>query len=151
MLACDRFEQFRGRTEKEWLGWLRRIFVHTLVHQVEKHLRAHKRDLRREVSLDRLFDTADRSSARISEALAHQGSSPSVQASHRELAATVADQLEGLPPDYRDVLVLRNLEGLSFHEVAERMGRSSGAARMLWLRALDQFRKQNEEGSEDQA
>ncbi len=34
---------------------------------------------------------------------------------------------------------------------ADAHGRSSGAARMLWLRALDQFRKQNEEGSEDQA
>ena len=40
---------------------------------------------------------------------------------------------------------------LRIDEVAERMGRTSGAARMLWLRALEQFRKQNEEGSEDQA
>ena len=53
----------------------------------------------------------------------------------------LADQLAQLPADYRDVLVLRHLEGLSFGEVAERMGRSPGAVRMLWLRAIDQLRE----------
>jgi RNA polymerase sigma-70 factor (ECF subfamily) len=36
---------------------------------------------------------------------------------------------------------LRNLEGLSFEEVARRMGRTSGAIRALWLRALDRLRQ----------
>ena len=35
---------------------------------------------------------------------------------------------------------LRNIEGLPFSEIAERMERTSGAARMLWLRALEQLR-----------
>jgi DNA-directed RNA polymerase specialized sigma24 family protein len=34
------------------------------------------------------------------------------------------------------VLILRNLEGLSHEEVAQRMGRGVGAVRMLWVRAL---------------
>ena len=59
--ACDRFDQFRGRSEKEWLGWLRRIVVHTLVHLAEKHRKARRRDLRREVSLEQLFEKVDRS------------------------------------------------------------------------------------------
>ena len=57
-----------------------------------------------------------------------------------ELAACVADQLARMPPDYREVLVLRNLEGLPFSEVARRMGRSAGAVRILWVRAVDQLR-----------
>jgi RNA polymerase sigma-70 factor, ECF subfamily len=56
------------------------------------------------------------------------------------MAALVADQLARLPPHYRDVIVLRNLEGLAFPEVARRMGRSPGAVRILWLRALDHLR-----------
>ena len=40
-----------------------------------------------------------------------------------------------LPDDYREVLILRNLEGLSHEEVAQRMGRDVGAVRMLWVRA----------------
>ncbi len=49
--------------------------------------------------------------------------------------------MEKLPADYRDVLVLRHLEGLPFADVAKRMGRSPGAVRMLWLRALELLRK----------
>ena len=36
----------------------------------------------------------------------------------------LADALAGLPPDYREVIILRNLERLRFEEVAARMGRS---------------------------
>ena len=61
----------------------------------------------------------------------------------------MADQLAQLPPDYREVIVLRNLEGLPFAQVAKRMGRTSGAVRILWLRALDHLRQMqtDEEGS----
>jgi len=55
----------------------------------------------------------------------------------------VADQLARLPAAYREVIVLRNLEGLAFDEVARRMNRSPGAVRVLWLRALDQLRQLN--------
>ena len=41
-------------------------------------------------------------------------SSPSQQASRREQAVLLADALEQLPEDYREVIVLRHLEGLSF-------------------------------------
>jgi RNA polymerase sigma-70 factor (ECF subfamily) len=53
----------------------------------------------------------------------------------------LANYLAKLPPDYRQVLVLRHCEGLAFKEVAERMGRSAGAVRMLWLRAISQIRE----------
>ena len=41
-----------------------------------------------------------------------------------------------LPPDYQEVIVLRNLERLPFNEVADRMSRTRPAAQMLWLRAI---------------
>ena len=76
------------------------------------------------------------------------GSSPSAPARRREVAAEVAKRLEGLPAPLRDVLVLRNLEGLPFAEVARRMGRSPGAVRVLWLRALERLRQQPRTGDE---
>ena len=48
--------------------------------------------------------------------------------------------LAKLPDDYREVIILRNLEGLSHEEVARRMGRGTGAVRMLWVRALARLR-----------
>lgn len=146
--AYGHFHQFRGDGEKELLGWLRRILVNHLAHLVEKQLRTRKRDARREISLEARLGQIDRSSARIEAALVSPGSSPSVQAQRRELAAVVADQLARLPAAYREVIVLRNLEGLPFEEVASRMGRTPGAVRILWLRALDQLREMQAE--EDQ-
>jgi RNA polymerase sigma-70 factor (ECF subfamily) len=55
---------------------------------------------------------------------------------NRERELLLAQLLERLPEDHRDVLVLRHLEGLSHEEIARRMGRSPGAVRMLWVRAL---------------
>jgi RNA polymerase sigma-70 factor (subfamily 1) len=46
------FDQFRGRTEAEFLAWLQRILASQLTHLYEKHILAEKRDARREVSLD---------------------------------------------------------------------------------------------------
>jgi RNA polymerase sigma-70 factor (ECF subfamily) len=135
------FAQFRGRTEAELLGWLRRMLVHNLGRLVEIHLRAQKRSVRREVSLQRRLDDLETSSARVDAALVSQGTSVSGRAEQRERAALLADQLSRLKPEYREVIVLRNLEGLSFEEVARRMRRTSGAVRMLWLRALDHLKQ----------
>jgi RNA polymerase sigma-70 factor (ECF subfamily) len=104
-------------------------------------VRARKRTVRREVSLEDHLKTLEQSAAKVEEALLCQGSSPSAQAHRRELSAIVADQLAKLPANYREVIVLRSLEGLAFEEVARRMGRTSGAVRALWLRALDQLRQ----------
>jgi RNA polymerase sigma-70 factor, ECF subfamily len=38
------------------------------------------------------------------------------------------------------VIVLRNLQELSHEEVSQRMNRSPGAVRMLWVRALTALR-----------
>jgi RNA polymerase sigma-70 factor (ECF subfamily) len=143
--ACRHFGQFRGGSDKELLAWLRQILVHNLARLVEKQVRAQKRDVRREVSLERCLSMLDHSSAQLEAALVRNGSSPSAQAQRRELAALVADQLARLPAHYREVIVLRNLEGLPFDEVARRMGRTPGAVRILWLRALDQLRHWQEQ------
>ena len=54
----------------------------------------------------------------------------------------LAEVLARLPNDYREVIVLRKLEELSHEEVARRMGRGIGAARMLWVRALSRLRRE---------
>ena len=127
----------------EWVAWLRKILIYNLARVVQRQVVAKKRSTRREVSLDQRVAAMERSSGtiQIETALVGRSSSPSSQAQRRERAARVADQLARLPSDYREVLVLRNLEGLPFSEVARRMGRSAGAVRILWVRAVDQLRQ----------
>lgn len=136
------FAQFRGASEGEFLAWLRRILINNLARVVERHVLAEKRDVRREVSMEEIGVALERSTARLVAVLADGGISPSSDAQRHEHAIVLADELAELPADYREVIVLRHLEGLSFGEVAERMERSSGAVRMLWMRAIAQLRQQ---------
>ena len=141
MLAAHRdICNFQGISEREFLSWLRQVLLNTIHHVVEKHLKAKRRDVRREVSFEQLDDGLERSAANLAHAFADPGPSPSEPARQKELAVAVADQLAKLPPRYRDVIVLRNLQSLSFDEVAERMNRSAGATRMLWLRAMGKLK-----------
>jgi RNA polymerase sigma-70 factor (ECF subfamily) len=92
--------------------------------------------------------SVERSTMRLESVIAdRRAPTPSSVFLQRERAVMLADELAAMPDDYREVLVLRNLEGLPFVEVAERMGRSAGAVRMLWLRAVEKLR-QNLEANE---
>jgi RNA polymerase sigma-70 factor (ECF subfamily) len=72
--------------------------------------------------------------------LASSGS-PSRQASRREQAVLLADALGKLPEAYREVIILSHLEGLSFPEVARRLGRTLDSVKNLWARALARLRR----------
>jgi RNA polymerase sigma-70 factor (ECF subfamily) len=135
------FEQFRGQTTGEFVAWLRKIVVHNILRVVEQHVLAEKRDVRREVSLEEIGRRLEQSTARLETLLAVEEDSPSGCAVRNEHEILLADALAALPPDYRDVIVLRHIEGLPFEEVAKRMERTSGAVRMLWLRALRTLRE----------
>ena len=67
-------------------------------------------------------------------------SSPSQRAVRREQAVLLANALRNLPADYGEVIVLHHLEGLTFPEVARRMGRSLDSVKKLWVRSLARLR-----------
>ena len=132
------FRQFRGSTEKEFLGWLRQILASLLANLV-RHYQA----------LSAAMSAWNSSSAanwtnprRPSTGLFWPArGSPSQQAVRREQAVLLADALGRLPEDWRDLLILRHLEGLTFPEVAQRMGRTIDSVKKLWPRALAGFRR----------
>jgi RNA polymerase sigma-70 factor (ECF subfamily) len=59
----------------------------------------------------------------------------------REQAVLLADALEHLPDDYREVIVLRHLEELSFRQIADRMDHTLNGVKNVWTRALAKLRK----------
>jgi RNA polymerase sigma-70 factor (ECF subfamily) len=134
------FAGFEGRGERELVAWLRRTLGRTLADQV-KHHRRKGRDLHRQESLDQLLERSD---ATIQHALASRATSPSEGASRREQSVLLADAVALLPPDYREVFILRTLEHVPFEEIAAKMGRSVGAVRMLWTRALEKLNRELE-------
>jgi len=122
---------FRGQTEGEWLAWLRRILSHNAADFIRQY-RGGKRAVRREVRLQGRGTDASEFDIDPSD----PGPSPSQVVQQREREIEVAEALTKLPPDYQEVIILRNLQRLSFNDVADRMGRSRPAVQMLWMRSL---------------
>lgn len=126
-------DRFRGSTEAEWLAWLRQIVTHNAADLVRRNRATGGRAGRREIPLDLPgFDDSRRMVREPSD----PGESPSELVLRREREIEVANAVARLPQDYQDVIQFRNLQRLSFNEVAERMGRSRPATQMLWMRAL---------------
>jgi RNA polymerase sigma-70 factor, ECF subfamily len=139
--AHRQFADFAGRDEPELMAWLRRILVRTLADQAKYH-RSRGRNMRRQVSLEALLEQAG---GAANQALADSLPSPSSLAVRRERAVLLADALEKLPADYREVFVLRNIDHIPFNEIAARLGRSPGATRVLWTRAMQRLHEILEE------
>ncbi len=128
---------FRGSTEGEFRCWLRRILDSILLNQVRYYFGTGRRDLRRERRIDA---DADGSSRGLEGGLIAPHTSPTQQAARRERASLLAEAIETLPETYREVIVLRHIEGLSFLEVARRMGRTEDSVKNMWVRALRRLR-----------
>jgi RNA polymerase sigma-70 factor (ECF subfamily) len=138
-LAAHRnLAQFRGKTEAELVSWLRQILASKLANLVRCFLGTRGRDVRLE---HQIREAIDHSSVLLDRGLVAVQSSPSEQAAQREQAVLLAEALGELPENYREVIVLRHLEGLTFPEVAARMGRTVDSVEKLWMRALVQLRQ----------
>jgi len=136
--AHRNFVLFRGRTEPEFTAWLRTILAGKLSNLVRHYVGTKGRDVRREQSLQ--FDFGQ-SSAILEQPLFSSESSPSQQAAKSEQGVLLAQALTALPADYREIIILRNMEELPFEECAQRMNRSVDAVQKLWIRALARLRR----------
>jgi RNA polymerase sigma-70 factor (ECF subfamily) len=132
------FPAFRGGSEPQLTAWLREILAGTLANQVRRYFGTQARDPRLEVGL---MADLDQSTAGLGAIPVDPQTSPCQQVAQAEQSLLVADAIGGLPDDYQTVIVLRHLEGLTFPQVAERMGRTVDSVEKLWIRALAQLRK----------
>ena len=136
--AHRHFPSFRGSDEPQFAYWLRQILAAKVANLVRQYLGTQARDVRLEQELNAGVDNSSRLlGAELAAALA----SPSQHAARREQAVLLANALDRLPEDYREVIVLRHLEELPFPEIAQRMGRTKDSVEKLWLRALARLRK----------
>jgi RNA polymerase sigma-70 factor (ECF subfamily) len=124
------FNQFRGGTVAELTAWLRQIVLRTAGHTLRNHLATGKRDRSREEPSDRLATCAD------------PGPSPSSHAIRHEQAVRMAQVMARLPEDMQQVLLGRHMDGLPYADLAQRLGRSEVAVRVLYTRALRRLREE---------
>jgi RNA polymerase sigma-70 factor (ECF subfamily) len=128
--AYEKLNQFQGNSK--FYTWLVRIAVN------ESLMRLRKRRTGKMVSIDEDITTEEGSMPRE---LADWGPSPEQQYGQSELAEILKKTVNGLPPGFRVVFVLRDVEGLSTEETAEALGLSIPAVKSRLLRARLQLRE----------
>jgi RNA polymerase sigma-70 factor, ECF subfamily len=131
------FAQFHGGSADELRAWLRQLLLHNVATFGRRYRATGKRLVSREIALD-----PETPSGGPGAGLAADTPSPSARAVAREEDEAMQRALERLPEDYRHVLQLRYREGRSFEEVGRLLGRSAGAARKLWFRAVERLQQE---------
>lgn len=138
------FSQFRGETSGELKAWIKQI-IGNEVRQARRHFKTQQRDFGREVSFGLANDDAHKLG------FVDASVTPSSAALEQERNLRFHRVLATLNSDDAMVIRLRNLDELSFKEIAERMNRSEKACSQLWYRAILKFEKKlNESGEFDQ-
>src|SRR5437868_1089691 len=128
--AYSNLEQFQGQSK--FYTWLVRIAVN------EALMKLRRRRPERMVSLDEDVKTDEDSLPRE---VADWSPNPEQQYSQAELREILSRTIQGLPPGFRTVFVLRDVEGLSTEETAEALDLSIPAVKSRLLRARLQLRE----------
>jgi RNA polymerase sigma-70 factor (ECF subfamily) len=136
--AAAALADYLRRPDAPFYFWLRGIARNKLLQLHRDHLRAEKRDARREATLE---SPADTRSVALAAMLAADDTLPSAAADRSELQRHLRDALERLEPLDREVLALRHFEQLSNAETAELLEITPAAASKRYLRALERLKE----------
>jgi RNA polymerase sigma-70 factor (ECF subfamily) len=124
------FHRFEGSTPAEFRGWLRRLLLNNMANVARRFTGTGKRDPRREVVLGR-----DDSTAGLQ--LAADLPTPSRILVAEEEQRELLSAIDRLPSHYRDAILFRHRDGMSYAEIGEKLGRTPEAVRKLWARAVE--------------
>jgi RNA polymerase sigma-70 factor (ECF subfamily) len=119
------FRSLSTYTPGTFEGWLHRITTNLFLDQVRRRAR---------IRMDVMGDEADRY------ATAEGRSTPERAFEHEHLDNDVQRALDELPPEYRAAVVLCDIEGLSYQEIAVTLGIKLGTVRSRIHRARARLR-----------
>ena len=128
--AYQKLDQFQGNSK--FSTWLVRIAVN------ESLMRLRKRKTSKTVSMDEDVHTEEGS---IPRDFAEWRPNPEQLYGQGELSEILRKTIQGLPPGFRTVFTLRDVENLSTEETAEALGLSVPAVKSRLLRARLQLRE----------
>ncbi len=131
--ALGGLDDFTYKNEGDFVRWLSKIAENELRGSLKK-LHADKRDIRKEVPLDNYRPTAG--GGLVGTPGPIEATTPSVIMSRKEDLDKLEKAIDELKPEYREAIVLTKIDGLSYKEIAGRLGKSSDAVRKLVSRAM---------------
>jgi RNA polymerase sigma-70 factor (ECF subfamily) len=133
ILALGGLKDFTYKNEGDFLRWLSTIAENKLRDILDK-FHTEKRDVHKEIPFKKEGRSTEDGS--IGAAGPVRTTTPSVIVSKKESLDKLERALDNLKPEYKQVILLKKIEGLSHAEIAERLGKNTGAVRMLLARAM---------------
>jgi RNA polymerase sigma-70 factor (ECF subfamily) len=121
--SLEHVSELKADGTRSALAWLARIAEHEIRDCADFHHRQ-RRDAARELPLDDEVPLPSLTRSALSRVILD------------EQAQRLEDALDSLSPAHREVILLRKFEELSFPEIAERLGKTEDACRMLLARAM---------------
>jgi RNA polymerase sigma-70 factor (ECF subfamily) len=135
MEVLGRLADYLERQPMPFRLWLRKTAYERLLKIRRRHVEAAQRSLEREVPLP------DRSSFALAQQLLASGSTPSQHLDKREIARRVRQAIAQLAENDRQIVLMRNFEGMSNREVAQVLQIDPATASQRFGRALLRLRK----------
>ena len=126
--------------DRDPFSWLCQIAERRIIDAHRRFFGAQKRDAGREVPLGTPGGD-DTQHAAIIDLLVASMTTASQAFSRNLREVRLLEALATLPQEHREALRLRYLEGLPSKEIAERLGKSDGAVRVMLTRSLDKLQK----------
>ncbi len=125
-------------TERDPFSWLCQVAERRIIDAHRRFFEAQKRDAGREASLGA---SGDSKQAAIVDLLVASMTTASQAFSRNLREVKLLEALQKLPEDQRNALRLRYVEGLPSKEIAERLGKSDGAIRVMLTRSLGKLQE----------
>lgn len=133
LAAVQELDDFTYHDEGDFLRWLSVVVENTIRDNVDR-IHAGKRDVRRQVSLD---SVATRSEVGpICASYPAATTTPGVLVARREELDRLERAMDQLKDEYRQVVVLAKIEGLSYRQIGQQLDKSPDAVGMLLCRAM---------------
>jgi len=133
--GLSKIESFRG--ESQPYTWLFRIAVNLSISRLRKVQRRRTFSLnapgRNNGRAGRSDD--DQAAGLVERVRSHEQAAPDEQAEHRERGEQVVAALGRLDPEYRAVLVMRDIEGFDYQQMADVLGLPLGTLKSRLFRA----------------
>lgn len=130
-------KRFNGQSSLK--TWLYRIAVHEASNQRRWWFRHKSKETSMEVQED-----SNGHSFGICDTLADPGESPLELLAHEEIRTRVEHELRQVAEPFRTVVLLRDIEGLSYEEIADVLQISLGTVKSRLIRGRDALRKRLE-------
>ena len=128
---------FKGSKKEQFLAWVRQILLRDLNRARREFKGTAKRDARRERPIG-----GDSCVGRLPIEIGDQNPTPQTNAVRKEENELLDIAMQRLAEEYRNVILFRNSQQLSFQEIGKRMNRSDDAAQKLWKRAIEKLKQE---------